>query len=185
MGSSPVDWEEMVQAAWEDWVRKAYQSVYLGVSIEHHRGSQPPPCQGLHHKQSLWGPSKLCQQHHLSMVPGWGKAEVWEPGRRVGICESWRLAPHAACFLQEKSYNFHSTDEETKLSWPPVIQWISDRAKIRNHAFSVWASVFFCLFPWVLDQVVMHVTRWKRPAWGGSWSPLRKEGTGESVIGTA
>ena len=141
MGSSPVDWEEMVQAAWEDWVRKAYQSVYLGVSIEHHRGSQPPPCQGLHHKQSLWGPSKLCQQHHLSMVPGWGKAEVWEPGRRVGICESWRLAPHAACFLQEKSYNFHSTDEETKLSWPPVIQWISDRAKIRNHAFSVWMKV--------------------------------------------
>lgn len=81
------------------------------------------------------------------MAPGGGKAEVWEPGRRVGICESWRLAPHAACFLHEKSYNFHSTDEETKLSWPPVIQWISDRVEIRNHAFSVWASVSFLFIP--------------------------------------
>ena len=115
-------------------------------------------------RQSLPGPSELCQQHRFSRAPGGGKAKVWEPGKRVGTSENWSLAPRAARFLRKKNCYFHSTDEETKLSWPPVIQWISDRVEIRNHGFSVWASVFFCLFPWVLDHVVMHLTRWKRPA---------------------
>ena len=114
----------------------------------------------------------------------WGKG--WSLGTWQEGWNLWELEAGSSCCTSYMKRAIVSILQMRKLSSVgPVIQWISDRVEIRNHAFSVWASTFFCLFPWVLDQVVMHATRWKRPVWGGSWSPLRKEGTGESVIGTA